>query len=67
MAKIKVMMPFVDIYTKNRHPVGEVFEATPERIAEICAVDPCLIQVVSESDPVVEAPAKRKKKKVSGE
>lgn len=66
MAKIKVMMSFIDIHTKNRHPVGEVFEASEERISEICAVDPNLIQVIPESEPVVEAP-KRKRKKVGEE
>ena len=65
MARIKVLRPFIDIHTKNRHPVGEVFEANSERIAEICAVDPCLIQIVSD-EHVVEAP-KRKRKKAGEE
>lgn len=65
MAKIKVMMSFIDIHTKNRHPVGEVFEATPERIAEIQSVDPNLIQVIPDEE-VVDVP-KRKKKKVGEE
>jgi hypothetical protein len=65
MVKVKVLEPFVDIHTKNRHPVGEVFEATSERIAEICAVDPALIQIVSD-ETVVEAP-KRKRKKAGEE
>ena len=65
MAKIKVMMSFIDIHTKNRHPVGEVFEATPERIAEIQSVDPNLIQVMPDEE-VVDVP-KRKKKKVGEE
>lgn len=62
MAKIKVMMPFVDIYTKNRHPVGEVFEASEERISEIQSVNPDLIQVIPD-EVVVDVP-KRKRKKV---
>ena len=65
MARIKVLKPFIDIHTKNRHIVGEVFEATPERVAEICAVDPSLIQVIPDEE-VVEAP-KRKRKKVGEE
>jgi hypothetical protein len=64
MAKIKVMMSFIDIHTKNTHPVGEVFEASEERISEIKSVNPDLIQVIPES--VVEAP-KRKRKKVGEE
>jgi hypothetical protein len=64
MAKIKVMMSFIDIHSKNLHPVGEVFEASEERISEIKSVSPDLIQVISES--VVEAP-KRKRKKVGEE
>lgn len=62
MARIKVLKPFIDIHTKNRHIVDEVFEETPERVAEICAVDPSLIQVIPDEE-VVEAP-KRKRKKV---
>ena len=62
MARIKVLKPFIDTHTKNRHLVGEVFEATPERVAEICAVDPSLIQVIPDEE-VVEAP-KRSRKKV---
>lgn len=65
MAKIKVMMSFIDIHTNNRHPVGEVFEATPERVSEIQSVNPDLIQVIPDED-VVEVP-KRKKKKVGEE
>lgn len=61
MAKIKVMMSFIDIHTKNRHPEGEVFEATPERVAEIQSVNPDLIQVIPEADPVVVPKKKRKK------
>lgn len=75
MAKIKVMIPFIDKHTKNRHPVGEVFEATEERISEIKSVNPELIQVIPESDPVVEpagepvvtAPKKRTRKKAGEE
>lgn len=66
MAKIKVMMPFTDRHTKEKHSVGEVFEASAERIAEISAVNPALIQVIAEAEPVVEAP-KRKRKKVGEE
>ena len=62
MAKVKVLRPFIDVHTKNRHSVDEVFEATPERVDEICAVDPDLIQVIPDEE-VVEAP-KRKRKKV---
>lgn len=65
MAKIKVMMPFTDRHTHEKHSVGEVFEASAERIAEISAVNPALIQVVPD-EPVVEAP-KRKRKKVGEE
>jgi hypothetical protein len=61
MAKIKVMMTFIDVHTLNRHPEGEVFEATPERIAEIQSVNPDLIQVIPEEDPVVVPKKKRKK------
>ena len=65
MARIKVLMPFIDIHTKNRHGVGEVFEATPERVAEIQSVNPDLIQIMSDEE-VVDVP-KRKKKKVGEE
>ena len=61
MAKIKVMMTFIDVHTLNRHPEGEVFEATSERIAEIQSVNPDLIQVIPEEDPVVVPKKKRKK------
>jgi hypothetical protein len=57
MAKVKVMMSFIDIHTMKNHPVGEVFEATEERIAEIKSVNPDLIQVLPE----------RKRKKVGEE
>ena len=63
MARIKVLRPFIDIHTKNRHGVNEVFEATPERVAEIQSVDPDLIQVLPDEE-VVSVP-KRSKKKVS--
>ena len=59
MAKIKVLESFKDIHTNVIHPVGEVFEATEERIAEIQSVNPNLIEVVSGA----EAPAKKTRKK----
>lgn len=62
MVRIKVLRPFIDIHTKNRHGVGEVFEATPERVAEIQSVDPDLIQVLPDEE-VVNVP-KRSRKKV---
>lgn len=62
MAKIKVMMTFIDVHTMKRHPEGEVFEATPERIAEIQSVNPELIQVIPEADTVVDVPKKKRKK-----
>ena len=62
MAKIKVMMAFIDAHTLTRHPEGEVFEATPERVAEIQSVNPDLIQVIPEADPVVDVPKKKRKK-----
>ena len=48
MAKVKVMESFIDVHTKALHNVGEVFEATEERIAEIQSVSAKLIEVVSE-------------------
>lgn len=65
MAKVKVMMPFTDRHTKEKHSVNEVFEASAERIAEINAVNPNLIQVIPD-EAVVEAP-KRKRKKAGEE
>lgn len=62
MARIKVLRPFVDIHTKNRHDVDEIFEATPDRVAEIQSVDPDLIQVLPDEE-VVNVP-KRSRKKV---
>lgn len=62
MARIKVLRPFIDIHTKNRHDVDEVFEATPARVAEIQSVDPNLIQVLPDEE-VVNVP-KRSRKKV---
>ena len=62
MAKVKVMMSFIDVHTMNRHPEGEIFEATPERVAEIQSVNPDLIQVIPEDDPVVDVPKKKRKK-----
>ena len=59
MAKVKVLESFMDIHTKALHPVGEVFEATEERIAEIQSVSTKLIEVVSGA----EAPAKKTRKK----
>lgn len=61
MVKVKVMTAFVDRHTKHRHPVGEVFEATEERISEINAVNPKLIQVINESADKVEAPKRTRK------
>lgn len=55
MAKVKVLDSFVDVHTRKVHPVGEVFEATEERIAEIQSVNPDLIEVVE--------PAKKTRKK----
>ena len=46
MAKVKVLVSFIDIHTRKVHPVGEVFEATEEKIAEIQSVDADLIEVV---------------------
>ena len=46
MAKVKVLESFMDVHTRMIHPVGEVFEATEERIAEIQSVDADLIEVV---------------------
>mgnify|MGYP003303251170 CR=1 FL=1 len=48
MVKIKVLKSFIDKYTGMNHPEGEVFEATPERIAEIQKVDRNLIEVMKE-------------------
>jgi hypothetical protein len=48
MAKVKVVESFVDIHTRAVHPIGEVFEATEERIAEIQSVSADLIEVVSD-------------------
>lgn len=59
MVKVKVLMSFEDIHTKKIHPVGEVFEATEERIAEIQSVSAKLIEVVSGE----EAPVKKTRKK----
>lgn len=55
MAKVKVLETFMDIHTKALHTVGEVFEATEERIAEIQSVKSSLIEVV--------APVKKTRKK----
>jgi hypothetical protein len=49
MAKVKVLESFMDVHTKALHPVGEVFEATEERIAEIRSVNPDLIEVLSDA------------------
>jgi hypothetical protein len=59
MEKVKVLVSFIDIHTNEVHPVGEVFEATEERIAEIQSVSSKLIEVVSGE----EAPAKKARKK----
>lgn len=56
MAKVIVLASFIDAHTGKNHPVGEVFEASEERIAEIKKVDVGLIQVM-----------KTKKKKEVGE
>lgn len=66
MAKIKVLMSFIDIHTDKRHHVGEVFEASEERISEIQSVDPNLIQVIPETETVGDTP-KRKRKKAGEE
>lgn len=53
MAKVKVLESFKDVHTHAFHPVGEVFEATEERIAEIQSVNKNLIEVmVTEESPV---------------
>lgn len=59
MAKVKVLESFMDVHTRALHPVGEVFEATEERIAEIRSVNANLIEVVSGE----EAPVKKTRKK----
>ena len=59
MAKVKVVESFIDVHTRELHPVGEVFEATDERIAEIQSVSANLIEVVSGA----EAPVKKTRKK----
>lgn len=59
MAKVKVLESFMDVHTKALHPVGEVFEATEERIAEIQYVNADLIEIVAGT----EAPAKKTRKK----
>ena len=61
MAKVKVLESFMDVHTRAFHPVGEVFEATKERIAEIQSVGADLIEVVSGE----EAPVKKTRKKAS--
>lgn len=55
MAKVKVLASFIDAHSGKNHPVGEVFEATDARIAEIQKVDAGLIQVMKER------PAKKQK------
>ena len=62
MANIKVLKPFTDVHTRQHRYVGEVFEATEERISEINSVDPTLIQVIGEPEVVDETPKKKKKK-----
>ena len=61
MAKVKVMTAFIDRHTKHRHPIGEVFEATEERISEINGVNPNLIQVIDEPAVKVDAPKRTRK------
>ena len=48
MAKVKVLISFIDKNTGKNHPVNEVFEATEERIKEIKSVDSKLIEVLPE-------------------
>lgn len=43
---VKVKNPFIDKYTNYHYEIGETFEATEERIAEINSVDENLIEVV---------------------
>ena len=49
MAMIKVKKSFIDAHTGVNHPVGETFEATDERIAEINKVSPDLIEIVKKA------------------
>lgn len=51
MAKVKVLISFIDRHTGNNHPVNEIFEATEERIKEIKSVDSKLIEVLPEDKP----------------
>jgi hypothetical protein len=59
MAKVKVLESFRDVHTGMIHPVGEVFEATEERIAEIQSVSADLIEVVSGAEAPVKKPRKK--------
>lgn len=61
MAKVKVLISFIDKNTGKNHPVDEVFEATEERIKEIKSVDSNLIEEIPEEIP--EDKPRRKKGK----
>lgn len=55
--KLKVLVKFIDKHTGNLHNVGEVFEATEERLQEIMSVGN-YVSVVEE-----EAPKKKRKRR----
>lgn len=48
MLNVKVKERFIDIHTGFIHEVGEIFEATEERIAEIKSKKEDLIEVVQQ-------------------
>ena len=44
--KVRVLKQFVDIHTNEVHAVGQVFEASEDRVKEIQSKDGDLIEVV---------------------
>lgn len=52
--KVEVLKPFKDKKTGERRKVGDVFECTKKRFAEIQAVDPALVAEVAEEEQPAE-------------
>lgn len=54
MLSVRVEESFIDTHTGEVHPLGEVFEATEERVEEIRDVNSRLISIIEKKRKVKE-------------
>lgn len=67
MVTVKVIESFIDVHTKDNHPVGEVFDVTEERMKEILSVGKFVEEVQTEAHQMEVTPKKAPRKKKGGE